>query len=175
MMLQNILSSGYKSKTAGYAFVDLVIIAFIYFLPSLSHLTSIPFYLFEPMRLAIIFCILSTSRNNSLLIALTLPVISLIISSHPVLVKSLLITLELIANVLLLYYLIQRLRNKFLAILLSIFFAKVVYYMGKLSLLSLGLLDGELISTPLWLQYIMMFLFSIYGALAFKRKQDYQS
>jgi hypothetical protein len=73
MMHESILSFNYKSKPVGYLFIDFVIIAFIYFLPALSHFIAIPFYLFEPMRLGLIFCIINTNRINSILVALTIP------------------------------------------------------------------------------------------------------
>jgi len=174
MMLHNILALNFKSKSAGYLFTDLVIVAFIYFLPSLSHLTAIPFYLFEPMRLGLIFCLINTNRSNSLLVALTLPFISLLISSHPDIVKSILISIELLINAIVFYYLIQRMENKFLVMLISIITAKFIYYAGKLSFLSLGFLEGDLISTPLWIQYIMMLAISIIAQLSIGYKTKEQ-
>lgn len=173
-MLQNILSLNYRSKTIGYTTTDILIIGIIYLLPSFSHLTSIPFYLFEPMRLAIVFCIINTNQKNSILIALTLPAISLILSSHPDFVKSLLITAELVLNVLAFYFISKRLNNSFIVMLISILMAKIFYYSSKLVLLNMNLIQGGLISTPLWIQYIMMFFFSIYTVLAFKKNKELQ-
>ena len=174
MMHQSILSFNYKSKPVGYLFIDLVIVAFIYFLPALSHLFAFPFYLVEPMRLGLIFCIINTNRTNSILIALTLPFISSLISSHPDFAKSILISAELVINVILFYYLIQRINNKFLVMLISIIIAKSIYYTGKLSFLSLGFLEGDLISTPLWIQYIMMLAVSIIAQLSLHPKTEEQ-
>ena len=170
-MIQNILAINYKSKTFRYLFVDIIVVALIYFLPSLSHLTSIPFYLFEPMRIGLIFCIVYTSQRNSYLVALTLPLISLIISSHPEIAKSFLITAELGVNVLAFYTISDKLNNKFIVMFLSILIAKSFYYMGKLLFLNLDLLQGDLFSTPLWLQLILMFLFSIYAGVILKNKK----
>ena len=171
-MLQDLPTLNYKSKTIGYLAKDILIIAFIYLLPALSHITSIPFYLFEPMRLALVFCIINTNRKNSLFIALTLPAISLLLSSHPVFAKSILISAELIINVLVFYFLSKRLKNIFIAMFMSILFAKIFYYSTKIILLSLGFIQGDLVSTPLWIQYIMMFLFSIYAVIALKNNSE---
>jgi hypothetical protein len=173
-MHQSILSFNYKSKPVGYLFIDLVIIAFICFLPALSHLFAFPFYLFEPMRLGLIFCIITTNRTNSILVALSLPFISLLISSHPDFAKSILISAELMINAIIFYYLMQRMNNKFLVMLISIIIAKSIYYTGKLSFLSLGFLEGDLISTPLWIQYIMILAVSIIAQLSLPNKTEEQ-
>ncbi len=166
-MLENILALNYKSKTFGYLVTDILIVAAIYFLPALTHLTSIPFYLFEPMRLAVVFCIINTNKKNSFIIALSVPVISLIVSSHPGFAKSILITGELTLNVLLFYIFYKKPDNKFIAMLISILIAKLFYYSGKLLFINFGLLNGDLFSTPLWIQYLMIFLFSLYTAYSF--------
>ncbi len=160
-MLQNIIALNTKSKTLGYLAVDFLVICFVYLLPSLSHLTSIPFYLFDPMRLALIFCIITTGRKNSILIALTLPLVSILISSHPAVVKGLLISAELSLNVFLFYFFSKRWSNLFVSMFVSIFFAKVFYYSVKIVLLNYNLIQGELISTPLWIQGLMMVVLSL--------------
>jgi hypothetical protein len=168
MMLENILTLNFRSKTFGYLVTDLLIISAIYILPTLSHLTSIPFYLFEPMRLGIVFCIINTNQKNSLIIALTVPIISFIISSHPFFAKSILITGELTINVLLFYIISKRFNNKFIVMLVSILVAKMFYYTGKMFFIQFGLLDNNLFTTPLLIQYLMMILFSIYAAFALR-------
>ena len=170
-MPENILAVSRKSKTFIYLITDLVIITAIYSLPSLSHITSIPFYLFEPMRLALVFCIINTNRKNSLIIALTLPILSLIISAHPVFAKSVLITGELTINVYLFYVIAKRLDNKFFVMLFSILAAKSFYYSGKLMFIGFGFLSGDLVSTPLWIQFLMMLLFSLYAVFSVKNDQ----
>ena len=172
--MHHILAVDYKSKRVGYIVTDILIVAFIYLIPTLSHLTSIPFYLFDPMRLALVFCIINTNRKNSLFIALTLPFISLLISAHPVVIKSILITAELVINALAFYYFTKRMKNVFISMFLSILFAKVFYYFSKIVFLSLGLIQGDLISTPLWIQYVMILIFSLYAVLAMKKSSGDQ-
>jgi hypothetical protein len=172
--MQNIFALNIKSKKVGYLMTDIIVITFIFLIPSLSHLTSIPFYLFEPMRLAAIFCVINTNRTNSLVIAFILPVVSFIISSHPELVKGILISLELIINVILFYFFNKRFKNKFFVMLFSILIAKLFYYTSKFSLLSLEMLKGDLVSTPFWIQWVIIILLSIYTVIAMKNKQEFQ-
>ena len=161
-MLQNTIVYNLRSKTIGYLATDFLIICFIYLLPSLAHLTAIPFYLFDPMRLALVFCIIFTDKKNSIVIALTLPVISLLISSHPALIKSIIISAELVLNVLAFYFLSTSWKNQFITMFVSILIAKVFYYSTKITLFSLGFIQGDLVSTPIWIQCMMLFLLSIF-------------
>jgi len=172
--MHHLLAVDYKSKRVGYVVADVLIVAFIYLIPTLSHLTSIPFYLFEPMRLALVFCIINTNRKNSLFIALTLPFISLLISAHPVVIKSILITAELVINVLAFYFFAKRMKNVFISMFLSILIAKVFYYFSKIVFLGFGLIRGDLVSTPLLIQYVMILIFSFYAVLAMKKSSGSQ-
>lgn len=160
MIPDNILAL--NSKSSRYIATDFLIITIIFLLPTLSHLTSISFYLFDPMRWAVVFCILNTNRKNSLIIALTIPVFSLLISSHPVFIKSLLITGELTLNVILFYIIAKRLKNTFIVMLISILIAKLFYYSGKWLFIHLGFLSSDLFSTSLWIQVPVVFLISVF-------------
>ena len=170
-MSQNIFALELNPKRIRYFLTNILIVGFIYLLPTITHLTSIPFYLFEPMRFALIFGIFFTSRNNALLIAATLPLISVIISSHPDLAKGLLISSELLINVVLFYYLMKKLNTIFVAISISIIISKLFYYLSKLYFIKVGFISGELISTPLWIQYIVIIAVSIFAGILFRKKE----
>ena len=89
------------TKTAvSLAITDFAALALIFVLPALSHLTSVPFYLADPMRLAVLGALIA-SRNwkNSLALALALPLVSFALSGHPVYPKCLIIAAELAVNV----------------------------------------------------------------------------
>jgi hypothetical protein len=172
--MQNVFALNIKSKSIGYLITDIIVITFIILIPSLSHLTSIPFYLFDPMRLAAIFCVINTNRTNSLVIVFILPVVSFIVSSHPELIKGIVISLELIINVTLFYFLNKRFKNKFFVMLFSILIAKLFYYTSKFSLIILGMLKGDLVSTPFWIQWVIIILLSVYTAIALRNKQEFQ-
>jgi hypothetical protein len=141
---------------------DLMALLAIYLVPSVSHLFSFPIYYLEPMRIMLIIAIAHTTRNNAYLIAFTLPVFSMLISAHPSLIKTSLITGELILNVWLFFFIAEKLSNKALSIFLSIVVSKLFYYLVKFLFVTLALLDGDLIATPIYIQIIMLFVLSGY-------------
>lgn len=150
--------------------IDIFALAFIYFVPTISHLLNIPLYLVEPMRIMLIIAIAHTSKKNAYLIALTLPIFSFLISAHPNIFKVLLITAELVLNVWLFFELSKR-TNKFVAMLSSILISKVFYYLLKFGLISFAVLQTGLISTPIYLQLITSVVFSGYLFFILRRNQ----
>jgi len=151
--------------------IDLMAITFIYFLPALSHLTALPLYYIEPMRLAVLFCLIHTSKKNAFLIAITIPMFSLIVSSHPGFLKAFLITGELLINLWLFYFLVKKI-NVFTAAFLSIILSKLMYYSVKYLFIQSQLIDSGLVSTPLEIQWIVAFLMSLYAGIMFKTSSD---
>ena len=141
---------------------DLIALLAIYLVPAISHLLSFPVYYLEPMRIMLVLAIVHTSRKNAYLIALTLPLFSMLISAHPSLIKTSLITGELLLNVWLFFFLSEKLSNKSLSIFLSIIASKIFYYLVKFILITSVLMSGELISTPMYIQIMMLFVFSGY-------------
>jgi len=141
--------------------LDVTALAFIYFVPAISHMFSIPFYLFEPMRIMLILSMAHSGKLNNYLIAFSLPLFSLLISSHPSFEKAILLTAELVLNVWL-YYEFSKKFNGFFSALLAIGIGKVFYYGLKYVFISLGLLDGDLVTTPIYLQIITMAVLSGY-------------
>jgi len=150
--------------------IDFSALAFIYLVPTFSHLLSLPIYFIEPMRLMLVLSLVHTSKKNAYLLALTLPLFSFLISSHPVLAKMILISFELSFNVFLFFLLKDVLRKIFPAIFLSIIISKVVYYCIKYILIHAALLNSGLISTPIIIQIITTFVFSIYVYLLLKKQ-----
>ena len=150
--------------------IDVFALAFIYFVPTISHMLNLPVYLIEPMRIMLIIAIAHSTRRNAYIIALTLPLFSFVISMHPGFYKMLLITAELVFNVWLFYFLVNKIGSKFTSILLSIFISKVFYYAVKFLLISLLVLNTGLISTPIYLQLITTFVFSGYIYLMLRNK-----
>jgi hypothetical protein len=141
---------------------DLMALLAIYLVPAVSHLLSLPVYFIEPMRIMLILALVHTSKKNAYLIALTLPVFSFLISAHPSLIKTSLITGELLLNVWLFFVLSEKLSNKTLSIFLSIIVSKILYYLVKFMLINSTLMSGELISTPIYIQLVMLVVFSGY-------------
>ena len=160
--MENTLSTKVSNNIVKGSVFDLFAIAAIYFVPTFSHLFALPIYFIEPMRLMLILSIAHTSKKNAYLLAATLPIFSFVVSAHPVFLKTLLISGELLFNVWLFFYLAEKIKNKFGAMVLSIAISKLAYYAVKFLLLSFLMLEGSLVSTPILIQIITMFLFSGY-------------
>jgi len=154
--------------------IDIFALAFIYLVPTISHLLSLPVYLIEPMRLMLILALVHSSKMNGYLLALTMPLFSLIISGHPVLPKMILIAAELTLNVFLFYFLAKRIKHLFPAVFLSIIISKTVYYILKYLMIQLTLINSGLVTTPILIQIVTALVFSFY-LVAFYEKQDINS
>lgn len=136
--------------------IDIALLAALYMLPTVSHATAFPFYMYEPMRVALIIALLFTNRANAFLIAFTLPLASFMLSGHPPPFKALLMGVELSALVACYLYLKQALRvPAFAALTAAILVSKLLYYTMKYAALSAGLLTGSLVSTPLQTQVLL--------------------
>jgi len=142
--------------------LDIFAIAFIYFVPVLSHLFALPIYYLEPMRLMVILAVAHTSKKNAFILAATLPLFSFLVSAHPVFLKTLLISGELMFMVWIYLTLSKKISNQFGAMAISIGISKIAYYLLKFALLSAVLIEGSLISTPILIQVVTTILFSGY-------------
>lgn len=135
------------------ALLDIVAIALVYFMPALAHLTAIPFYVIEPFRLMIfVSLVVMNNKHNALLLAVTLPLFSFIIASHPLFAKAMLISIEMVFNVLVYTWLIKKINKPFWVILISMVVSKAGYYLLKYGFISMGLLSMSLVSTSLLAQ-----------------------
>ena len=136
--------------------IDVVLLAALYLVPSFSHLTALPVYMIEPMRVALIVALLFTNQTNAYFIAVTIPLASVLLTGHPAPLKAVLMCIEFSILVAAYGFLIQRLRiPAFAALTAAILLGKVVYYTMKAGALSAGWLSGSLISTPLKTQLVL--------------------
>ncbi|MCB0731000.1 MAG: hypothetical protein KDC88_08205 [Ignavibacteriae bacterium] len=160
--MEAILSNKISKEIVKNSVFDILAIAGIYLVPVLSHLTTLPIYYIEPMRLMLILAIVHTSKKNAYILAATLPIFSFVISAHPVFLKTLLITGELLLMTWIFYFLSEKINNKFSSMIFSIGISKTFYYVIKFALLSAVLIEGSLISTPIFMQVLTTILFSSY-------------
>ena len=138
--------------------LDVLLCAAAVAVPALSHAAAYPLYLFDPMRLLLFAAILGSSRRNALLMALWLPLLSLLTSGHPVFPKVVLIQGELVLNTLIFYGLAQGTDRFVLGAAVSVLASKVVYYLAKFVLIRTALLGGDLFATP-WAYQLATFSF----------------
>lgn len=164
-----------QSRLEYIIILDMMFIGVLYLVPTLSHLTSIPFYRFEPMRCALLLNLLfSGNKNNAYIMAVTLPLFSFFIGGHPVFAKALLMAAELSANVFLFDVLSRRIKNKAVAMVLSILASKVFYYIIKFGIISVGILKGPMVATGLMTQLIVAVVLSV-AFWKFSEKAVYKS
>lgn len=148
---------------------DLFALAFIFFVPTLSHLTTIPLYYFEPMRILLLASLVHTSKRNVYILTFLLPIFSFIVSSHPSFYKAWLISAELTINVFLFLFLIRIFKNNYLSVIISVIISKFFYYSIKYFLIQFGLIDGALISTPILYQILVTLIITFYVGFFYKK------
>ena len=149
---------------------DIIAVSVIYLIPTFSHIINFPVYYIDPMRLMLFLVIIHTDRKNSYLIAATLPLVSYLFSSHPILIKSLTMSVELLLNVWLFYEFSKLFKNKFIPASLSIIVSKIVYYVIKYFLISISLISTDIISTPLYFQIAVLLFISLYAFVMIPRR-----
>jgi hypothetical protein len=159
-----------ENTKIGTVIFDLAALSAIYLVPAISHLFSFPVYYLEPMRIMLILAIAHTSRKNAYLIALTLPLFSFLISAHPSIIKTSLITGELLLNVWLFFFLSEKLSNKMFSMVISIVVSKLFYYLIKYMLINTALMTRDLIITPFYFQLVVLVVMSVYIYLVSKKK-----
>jgi len=162
----NISLSQNISEKIYLALLNLVGVALIYLTPTLSHLFAFPVYYFEPMRIMVFIGLVYLNKKSVYLLAITLPLFSFVISLHPAFLKSLLIMFELFINAWLFYFLFEKNGNKFMSAIFSLAISKVLYYALKYILIFSTIMDGELVTTPIYIQIILVFALGIFvGAI----------
>ena len=150
-------------------FFDLSALAFICLVPGISHLLNVPLYLVEPMRLMLVLSLAHSDKINGYLLAVTMPLISTLISGHPVFPKMILIVAELSLNVFLFYFLVQKTKYLFPAVFLSIILSKSFYYLLKFLLIKMTVLNTDLVATPLMIQAGTIMVFGSYLFVFYRR------
>jgi hypothetical protein len=158
----------FKRTTLVSLLTDISALAFIGFVPAISHLLNVPLYLIEPMRMMLILAIVHTGRNNAYLLAITMPLFSWMVSGHPVPPKMLLIMVELCLNVYLFHALLKKMKFVFPAMFLGVVLSKSIYYLLKFGLIQLSVIGAGLFATPLLIQFATTLLFSLYLSLFYR-------
>ncbi len=135
---------------------DIAAIVAIMFLPVISHMMPFPLYYLDPMRLVLLgVYFVNRNQMNAYLLAIGLPIFSMLYSGHPVFYKAMLISFELLINMVVLHLLFRKGINIFFAVFLSIIFSKLVYYLFKFTFIEWSLISGKLFSTSLIIQIII--------------------
>jgi hypothetical protein len=160
--------------------INAAILIAIYFIPALSHLAPFPLYLLDPMRIFMLAGYVLTRQNtNAYLLALTIPLFSSLLTGHPPLFKAILISIELTVNILVFVQLLNRTKLHIaLVLFVSIIGSKLLYYALKFACINYGFVEGDLITTDLWMQLgTTVFVTLIFTLIWIKsgRKRDTQN
>lgn len=114
------------------------------------------------MRVLVIFAIVHTSKENTYIIAVLLPAVSYLLSSHPSIIKTFILSVDLLINIFLYFSLMKLKINKFLLMSMCIVASKIVYYLAKYLLIHFLVLKGNLITTPIYIQIVILIIISGY-------------
>jgi hypothetical protein len=137
-------------RYAGWSIFAILIV--VYLIPSCSHLSGIPFYVLEPMRWMVLLTLLVTDSKNAYVLAITLPLVSSMLTGHPGYVKGILMGAELCLNVFLFMKLYSFVYLYSWRVIVSSALSKMCYYGMKWIVVYFGFLDMNIITTPLWIQ-----------------------
>ncbi|MBR4177438.1 MAG: hypothetical protein IKQ53_08565 [Bacteroidales bacterium] len=145
--------------------IDAVLLAFICAVPALSHVFAIPFYKLNPMAMCLLAGMLLVRwKGNGYLLAVLLPVVSMLLSGMPVPAVCVCMVAELL-SVVGVYDLLERRAGAFVSILAALLSGKVVFYLLKALLVS----PAVLIGTNVWLQLAVVVVLGTLFAL-FRRR-----
>lgn len=152
--------------------LDIVALVIVFLTPEIGQYTHLPFWMIEPMRLMVILSIAHSTRINSYLLALVLPVFSWAVSGHPELFKMLVMTGEITVNVFLFYLLIRKINSAFQSMFISIALSKLLCYTFYLLFFSQTFIQEETEQSFLIAQVISMLVFSFYVYWVFRKKSQ---
>lgn len=150
------------------ALIDIVLLTAVCLIPTVSHIFALPIYQLNPMLMVLLFSMLVVSdRRNAFLMAVLLPLVSMLAVGMPTPVKALCMIPEML-TVVAVSTMLQGKSSKFIGrfgfILAAILSGKVVYY-GLKALL----IGGALISTPVLTQLVVAVAFAA-GFAFFSKK-----
>ena len=136
------------------AAIDAVLLVVACGIPALSHLLAWPLYWLNPMLLVLLSgMLLVGDRRNAYLLAVLLPVVSMLAVGMPTPTKAFCMVAEY-ATVVFVSGRLQAWNGRFVgalgAMLLAMLAGKVVYYLLKAFVLS----PAVLVSTPIWVQLV---------------------
>ena len=145
--------------------IDFISFGFLLILPAAAHLTGIPLYFIEPMRLMLVVALLFSNRYNAFAIAVMLPLFSFLVSGHPAPVKMLIIIFELLLNGWLFLALLKRSKKPFSSMFISILLSKTFCYLVYWIVFSWAFVIDESQTIFLIAQFVLAFALSSFTAI----------
>lgn len=145
--------------------VDALLLTAACLVPVASHAFSLPLYQLNPMALCLLLGMaLVGDRRNGVLLAVLMPVVSMLVTGMPVPAKCLCMVAELL-TIVAVYALMSNRIRPLLSVLTAMLCGKVVYYLLKALIISQAVLVG----TSVWLQMATIVVYGL--AFAFLAKK----
>ena len=139
--------------------VDAMVLATICVVPALSHLFALPLYLLNPMTLCLMAgMLLVNDKRNAYMLALLLPLVSMMVSGMPIPSKCVCMVAELLAIVGV-YQIASQKIPTFFAIFTALLCGKGVFYLLKAIVVAPAVLIGTGIGLQLSLTLLYAMLF----------------
>lgn len=144
--------------------IDAALILLLCLTPAISHFTGISYHYFEPMRIALFVGLLMVNdKRNGYLLAVLLPVSSMIISGMPIPPICALMVLELILNVFIYHLLTRVTKSAFVGMLTGIIVSKAVFRVLKWAILA----NGSYFATVVFANWQIQLIVSLALAIGF--------
>ena len=129
-----------------------------------SHSIGLPLYKLNPMHWVIYFAIMlrKPSISSILILAFALPFTSLLLSGHPLVFKSLIMSIELSIYGIIFSLIINRSPQFILgAFILSQIVGHVVYFLLKYSFIQMELMNSKLFSSSIIIQILVIIILGL--------------
>lgn len=141
--------------------IDVLLLSLICAIPMLSHLVAFPLYKLNPMTLCLLAgMLLVNDRRNAYLLALLLPLVSLLVSGMPTPLKCVCIIAEL-STIVAVFQLAEKRMGSFVSIMCAMMSGKVIYYVLKALIVSPTVLFSTNVCLQLVLLLAMALLFGV--------------
>jgi hypothetical protein len=153
-----------------YRILSIILIGFF---PIIAHVTKLPLYYLEPMRIMIVIFFIRGYMKDAFMFSILYPIISFFISGHPMIYKMPLVMIDLFLNILIFYILTRKDINIYISFIVSVVISKILYYVLKYMIFTviLAKLQG-LIETNVLIQGINILGILILIKFANKKATD---
>jgi len=160
-------------QTQRIVITDILILAVVYFIPAMAHMSNYKIYYLDPMRFFMLTGFLLSRNNiNACILALTIPLFSSVVSGHPPFFKALLICIELLINIGSFLLFIKKWKwHTGVLLFICTIASKCVYYGCKYIFIETGLIRQELVATDLLTQLITVTALSILFSVFYRRNR----
>ena len=141
--------------------------------PFIAHVTKLPLYYLEPMRIMIIIFFIRGYMKDAFVFSILYPIISFLISGHPMIYKMPLVMIDLFLNILIFYILTRKDINIYISFIVSVVISKILYYILKYMIFTVILAKSQgLIETNILIQGINILGILIIIKFASKKETD---